>query len=115
MPGTTGMLPPCTPIFASASRLGVCAVSNSVLPPGDIGRPPKPSATSMTILLLFFVCNSRVSGWMSIAKEIGGEGNGSINHLSYQIGHSRQAGYVSAPLPAITDRGFMEVLSPTLD
>ena len=42
------------------SRFGVRAVSNSVLPPGVMGRPPSPSATSMTILESFLVCNSRV-------------------------------------------------------
>ena len=32
-----------------------------VLPPGFMGNPPKPSATSITIFESFLICNSRVS------------------------------------------------------
>src|SRR5687768_5780813 len=60
------MLPPWTPIFARASRFGFLAVSSSVLPPGVIGKPPRPSATSITILESFLTCSSRVRAWMSI-------------------------------------------------
>ena len=52
---------PWTPCLARASRLGVLAASNSVGPPGSTGNPPRPSATSITILLSFFSFNSRTA------------------------------------------------------
>ena len=52
--------------LARASRFGVWAVSSSVLPPGLSGRPPRPSATSITILLSLRTTSSRVSSCMSI-------------------------------------------------
>ena len=47
--------------LASASRFGVLAVSSSVRPPGSCGKPPRPSATYMTILVSFLTWSSRVS------------------------------------------------------
>src|SRR5262249_45824458 len=52
-PGATGRLRPTVPSAARRSRFGVRAASNSVLPPGSIGRPPRPSATSRTIFEAF--------------------------------------------------------------
>ena len=57
---------PSTPRAASASRFGVRAVSSSVIPPGSSGRPPSPSATSITIFELPGCFNSRVKWCMSI-------------------------------------------------
>src|SRR5512139_402530 len=59
MPGPSGTESPRAEEAASASRLGVRAVSSSVLPPGSRGRPPSPSMTSMTILVWAWVLSSR--------------------------------------------------------
>ena len=56
-----GYMLPWTPVLAKASRLGVLAASSSVGPPGSIGRPPSPSATSITIFDLLGVFSSRTS------------------------------------------------------
>src|SRR6267378_2885362 len=61
MPGKTGMLRPQTPSRTQVSRFGVRAVSSSVRPPLSHGRPPRPSATSRTILLPFGSRSSRIS------------------------------------------------------
>ncbi len=82
MPGRTGIEPPSVPALAKASRLGVLADSNSVKPPGSIGRPPSPSATRSTILELFWTLSSRTSCWISMtgfpAIAAGGESNATI-------------------------------------
>ena len=69
---------PSTPAFAKASRFGVLAASSSVGPPGSIGRPPSPSATSITIFELFWIFNSRTSCWISMAEPSGGMFNATI-------------------------------------
>ncbi len=65
-PGATGVLRPTVPSEARASRFGVRAVSSSVLPPGSIGRPPRPSATSITILVLFGSSRPRITSCIDI-------------------------------------------------
>src|SRR5262245_35631065 len=66
MPGSTGMLKPHVASRARASRFGVRADSSSVLPPGSIGRPPRPSATRRTILLSRGSRNSRMRWCISM-------------------------------------------------
>ena len=43
-----------------------CAASSSVSPPDSNGKPPSPSATTMTIFELLRVCRLRVSWCMSM-------------------------------------------------
>ena len=51
MPGATGVVSPAALSRASRSRLGSDAVSSSESPVSGCGAPPRPSTTSMTILL----------------------------------------------------------------
>ena len=49
-----------------ASRCGVDAASSSVGPPGSIGKPPRPSATSSTIFVAFSIARSLIRSNMVV-------------------------------------------------
>ncbi len=89
MPGNTGMLPPQTPRLASASRFGVLAVSSSVRPPGSCGRPPRPSATYMTIFESFLTLQF-AGEVVDVHGGVGVQGSGfRIQHAAMSIGIQR--------------------------